>query len=100
MDVRFGSRALEDCYRNHTLGRSAWGEKIATRYVQRVNQLYAARSAADLFTLKALKLHPLKGKRKGQHALRLDVDWRMVVRFEGERWTVVRVEEVSKHYGD
>jgi proteic killer suppression protein len=90
---------LEDCYRQLAAARRAWGEKVATRYVQRINQLYAARTAADLFTLKALRLHPLKGGRKGQHALRLDVDWRLVVRFEGDRWKIVRVEEVSKHYG-
>lgn len=100
MDVRFATQALENCYRELTAGRRAWGQKIAIRYVQRVNALYAAKEAADLFALKSLRLHSLKGARKGQHGLSLDVEWRMVVRFEGERWTVVRIEEVSRHYGD
>jgi proteic killer suppression protein len=100
MDVRFATQALENCYRHSAAGRRAWGQKIALRYVQRVNALYAAREATDLFALKSLRLHPLKGERKGQHVLSLDVEWRMVVRFEGESWTIVRVEEVSRHYGD
>ncbi len=100
MDVRFATPALADCYRDFATARRAWGQKIALRYIQRVNALYAARDAYSLFALTSLRLHPLKGERKGQHALSLDVEWRMVIRFEGERWTVVRVEEVSRHYGD
>ena len=100
MEVRFATQALENCYQDLAVARRAWGQKIANRYIQRVNALYAARAAADLFALKSFRLHPLKGARKGQHGLNLDVEWRMVVRFEGARWTVVRVEEVSRHYGD
>ena len=54
----------------------------------------------DLAALRSLRLHPLKGTRRGRHAINLDGAWRLVVRFEGERLTIVRVEEVSKHYGD
>ncbi len=100
MDVRFGKAQLERSYRDHRLARSLWGEKIARCYVRRVDQLYAAETAHDLFALQALRLHPLKGERQGQHALRLDDAWRLVVRFQGERLTIVTVEEVSKHYGD
>jgi toxin HigB-1 len=60
----------------------------------------AASSARDLFALQSLRLHPLKGDRKGQHAMNLDESWRLVVVFTGKEWKAVRVEEVSKHYGD
>ncbi len=100
MDVRFGTVELETCYRDAKVAQRAWGQKIARRYVQRVDTLYAAKGAKDLFALRALDLHPLKGKRQGQHALRLDDAWRMLVRFDDKGMTVVTVEEVSKHYGD
>jgi len=100
VDVLFATAALERRYRNQAEARKAWGEKVARRYVQRVDALYEAETAADLFTLRALRLHALKGRRHGQHAMRLDDSWRLVVRFEGERWRIVTVEEVSRHYGD
>lgn len=100
MEVRFASGELEKRYRNHAEAQKAWGEKIALRYVQRVDALYEAETMKDLAALRSLRLHPLKGTRRGQHAISLDGAWRLVVRFEGERLTIVRVEEVSKHYGD
>ncbi len=98
--MSFATVELERRYRDSAEAQRAWGEKIARRYVQRVDAVYEAERAKDLFTLQSLRLHPLKGQRRGQHAMRLDDTWRLIVRFEGERLTVVRVEEVSKHYGD
>ena len=100
MDVRFATVELEKRYRSNADARKAWGEKIARRYVQRVDALYEAETMKDLAALRSLRLHPLKGPRRGQHAINLDGAWRLVVRFQGERLTIVRVEEVSKHYGD
>jgi proteic killer suppression protein len=100
LDVRFATVELEKRYRSNADARKAWGEKIARRYVQRVDALYEAETMRDLAALRSLRLHPLKGTRRGQHAINLDGAWRLVVRFEGERLTIVRVEEVSKHYGD
>ena len=99
-DVFFAAVELERRYQEQAEAQKVWGEKIARRYVQRVDALYEAETAADSFSLRALRLHPLKGKRRGQHAMRLDDSWRLIVRFEGERLTIVTVEEVSKHYGD
>ena len=45
-------------------------------------------------------MHPLKGKRRGQFAIRLGDRERLIVAFEDDAWTIVRVEEVSEHYGD
>ena len=53
-----------------------------------------------MFGLRSLALHPLKGGMKGKHALRIDDSWRLIVVFVGDAMKVVRIEEVSKHYGD
>jgi toxin HigB-1 len=73
---------------------------VGRTYIQRVNTLWAARDGRDLFALKALDMHPLKGSRRGQYAIRLGDRERLIVTFEDDAWTVVSVEEVSKHYGD
>ncbi len=54
----------------------------------------------DLFALRALDLHPLKGDRKGQYAIRLGDRERVIVTFADAGLTVVRIEEVTQHYGD
>jgi plasmid maintenance system killer protein len=77
-------------------GTQGVGRKDSDSLRPTYRPMYAAKTAADLFTLKALRLHPLKGGRKGQHSLSLDVDWRVVVRFEGEQWKEAREEEMSR----
>ena len=42
----------------------------------------------------------MKGERKGQFSIHLGERERLIVAFENDAWTIVRVEEVSKHYGD
>jgi len=40
------------------------------------------------------------GNRKGTYSVTLIDRWRMEVSFHDEALTIVRVEEVSQHYGD
>ena len=100
MDVLFLTTRLEKCYRERALAQKAWGEKIARTYVRRIDALYASPSVEELYKIEALHLHALKGARKGQYALWLDEFWRLVVTFQNKQMTIVRVEEVRKHYGD
>jgi plasmid maintenance system killer protein len=100
MQVRFAARKLERCYRELAVGRREWGERVARLYIRRVETLYAARDARDLFALRALDLHPLRGERKGQYSIRLGDRERLIVTFADEEMTIVRIEEVTKHYGD
>jgi plasmid maintenance system killer protein len=55
---------------------------------------------ADLYAIGALRLHPLTGPRQGQLAMTLKWRWRLIVTVGSDTMTVVRVEEVSKHYDD
>lgn len=100
MQVEFAARKLERCYRELTIARREWGERVARAYVRRVDTLYAAKDVRDLFALRALDMHPLKGERKGQYSIRLGDRERLIVTFADEELTIVRIEEVSKHYGD
>ncbi len=100
MEVIFGDDELERCYREIKRGTLRWGKKIAEKYVERINRLNACETGHDLGTFPELKFHPLKGPRAGQWAMNLDPSWRLIVTFSNKRWTVVRVEEVSNHYGD
>lgn len=77
-----------------------WDEKTARRYIERVNILKHAKSADDLYKIPGFNFHPLQGNKKGLYSLTLIGRWRMELSFQGERLTIVRVEEVTQHYGD
>lgn len=100
MQVEFRTTRLTECYQDSKKASQAWGDKVARRYIERVNILKAAKSADDLYKIVVLRFHPLKGGKKGQFSLTLIDRWRLVVMFLDEAKTIVRVEEVSKHYGD
>ncbi len=98
MDVRFRTVRLRTCYEQHQEGVRDWGTKVARRFVQRINLLYAAETENDLRTMKSLRFHKLGGEREGQYGIDLDRRMRLIVTFPSPG--IVRVEEVSKHYGD
>jgi proteic killer suppression protein len=100
VDVIFADTSLRKCYVDHKAAVRKWGQKISKRYVMRVNVLQAVKSAQELHTFPELKFHPLTGDRKGQYALSLDGAWRLIVTFSDSQMKVVRVEEVTDHYGD
>ena len=100
MEVEFRTHRLRSCYEDSSTGVREWGDKVARRYIERVNILKAAKGADDLHRGAALRFHPLKAGRHGQHSIALVDRWRMVVTFRGDALTIVRIEEVSAHYGD
>ena len=100
MEIAFGTKKLERCYKEHAYGRRTWGEAVAKKYAQRVDLLQEAENMREVEKLPGLDCHPLKGDRAGQYGVTLHGRWRLVFTVQGERAEIVRIEEVSKHYGD
>ena len=84
MQVEFRTHRLRSCYVNSSAGVREWGDKVARRYIERVNVLKAAKTADDLYKVSVLRFHPLKGDRQGQHSITLVDRWRMVVTFRDD----------------
>jgi proteic killer suppression protein len=99
MEVRFRNKALQVCYEKQKEAIKRWNQKVARRYVQRIDILLACTSVKDLQTFPQLRFHPLKGKLEGRYAINLDEFWRLIVSFD-EMMRTVYIEEVSKHYDD
>jgi plasmid maintenance system killer protein len=100
MEVIFGSTALRRAYERPAEAQRKWGEQVGRAYVRRVNLLYGLNNARELHAFPETDFHPLTGDRKGQHAITLAGRWRLIVTIVDSKWTVVRLEEVSNHYGD
>ena len=96
--VVFASRELERAYVDVSRATREWGHPLGLRYIQRVKVLIAANNLHELGRSRALRLHPLKGNRRGEWAMGLQGRWRLTVESIDEQ--TVRVKEVSAHYGD
>ena len=85
---------------NYQAGCREWGPDVARKYIQRIDLLQEASSMDEIRRLPGLDCHPLKGRKVGQYGITLHDRWRLIFSLQGERAKVIRVEEVSKHYGD
>ena len=74
-----------------------WGPVTGQRYIDVVRTLRRTSRAQDLYTLLPLRFHPLSGDRRGQHALRLTGQMRMIVTVEDEE--TLMIEEVVDYHG-
>ncbi|MXN63205.1 plasmid maintenance system killer protein [Bacillus sp. BGMRC0062] len=70
-----------------------WPSEVSEGYQRRIQDLQAATSEQDLRARKALHLEKLKGKQwPGCHSIRINIKYRLIVRFiaeDDERVTVV-----------
>ena len=97
MEVRFRHRKLQRCYERDIDAFRTWGPDVGRRYVARVTGLIATERVADLYGMSTLDFHPLTGDRRGQYAIRLTGQMRLIISVESDR--VVTVEEVVDYHG-
>jgi len=83
MQVEFDAADLERLYYDpqFTAGRAA---DVVKRYRKVVGLIRAATDERDLYQFRSLHFEKLKGKRQGQHSLRLNDQWRLIVEIRGE----------------
>lgn len=100
MEVQFRTKKLQAQFQSHQEAERAYGLQVARRYIERINIIRKARDIEELKGIQVLRCHSLKGDRQGQWAIRLTGFTRLIFTLQGERMEIVRIEEVSKHYGD
>ena len=98
--VTFKTRKLEKCYFTYKKAVKAFGDQVAKKYIQRINVIEETEDLDELCTLPVLRCHPLTGNRQGQYAIKLTGFYRLIFTMEEDSLTVVKIEEVSKHYDD
>jgi proteic killer suppression protein len=62
---------------------AGFAQEIVRAYRKRMQQIRAARDERDFMQLKALHYEKLKGKRQGQHSVRLNSQWRLILEIRG-----------------
>ena len=100
MKVRFRTNTLQKQYEKSENAIAAYGKQVGRKYIQRINIIKKSKNIDELVSIRTLRCHPLKGKRKGEWALDLTGFYRLIFTLHGENLEIARIEEVSKHYDD
>lgn len=95
---RFSNKKLEALY---TAEKDAhkFDRAVVDAFFDVMAMIEAAKDERDLYGLKSLHFEKLKGDRKGQHSLRLNQQWRLIVLIESDDQgnVIVVVDLVDYH---
>lgn len=99
MRIHFESDELQRLYEDPNHVAPQFGPDVIKAFRKKVGFLYAAGSELDLRNYRALRFEKLEGDRAGQHSIRLNMQWRLVLRLESDRdgRVLIIIEIVDYH---
>ena len=99
MRIRFEDDDLRRLHEEHDFVLPRLGPEVTRAFRKRVAYLEEAESEADLRHYKALHYEKLRGSRSGQRSIRLNRQWRLILRVEADAdGRLLIVVEVVNHY--
>jgi proteic killer suppression protein len=97
MIASFGDRATEDLHHNRPTNRARrFPPDIVALALVKMDLLNGAAAVLDLRTPPGNRLEALKGDLKGYHSIRVNEQWRLVFRWEGNNAHEVRLMDYHK----
>lgn len=99
MRIDFEDDDLRRLYEERDFVLSRIGPEVTKAFRKAVGFLVAASTQADIRNYKALRLKKLQGDREGQYSVRLNRQWRLIIRFEtdSEGQLLIVIEVVDYH---
>ncbi|RKH42569.1 plasmid maintenance system killer [Corallococcus sp. AB050B] len=98
MRFEFESKKLEALYLNEE-GARKYPRPVVGSFFEVMAAIDAATSTQDLLKLKGLNFEKLKGNRKGQCSLRLNDQWRLIVKVGTENGKqCLRIVEIADYH--
>jgi toxin HigB-1 len=98
VDIEFSTNRLFEASLNLSKASRYFGIPIGRKYIQRMAVIRAADNFNQLFGLRALRFHPLKGNRTSQYSIILTGNTGLIVeRIQEDR---IRIVDVEDYHGD
>ncbi|WP_425338159.1 type II toxin-antitoxin system RelE/ParE family toxin [Corynebacterium coyleae] len=99
MRIRFEDKILKRLAEDSSFQPKRWSSELVRAYRRKIQVLANASDERDLRALKSLRLEQLRGNRVGTSSIRLNKQFRLVIRFETDedRRIVVVIEMVDYH---
>ena len=82
MEVEFDDADLDrlESDAQYTAGHS---QEVVRAFRKRMQQIRAFRDERDFMAVRSLNFEKLKGTREGQHSIRLNLQWRLILEIRG-----------------
>lgn len=98
MEVEFDDDDLDrlETDAQYTAGHS---QEVVRAYRKRMQQIRAFRDERDFLAVRSLNFEKLKGNREGQHSIRLNLQWRLVLEIRGNHpCKVIGIVEIVDYH--
>lgn len=98
MEVEFDDDDLDrlETDAQYTAGHS---QEVVRAYRKRMQQIRAFRDERDFLAVRSLNFEKLKGNREGQHSIRLNLQWRLILEIRGNHpCKVIRIVEIVDYH--
>lgn len=83
MDIAFKDEALDRLETDADFN-GGFGDPVVKAYRKRIQQIRAAHDERTFYAHKSLHFEKLQGSREGQHSMRLNDQWRLIIELRGE----------------
>ncbi len=78
---------------------AGFAQEVVRAYRKRLQQIRAFRDERDFVAVRSLNFEKLKGNRNGQHSIRLNLQWRLVLEIRGAHpCKVVGIIEIADYH--
>lgn len=84
MRVAFADNKLKRLYTDPEYRPARYGPELVRAYRKKVTLLRAASDERELRAHKSLRLEKLRGDLAGRHSVRLNQQWRLIIKFEAD----------------
>ena len=98
MEIKYKSRKLEKTLTIASLTQKQYGEEMAYKINQRLQEIRASSSVEQMIQYKIGRCHLLKGNRQNQFALDLIHPYRLVFEKIGNDIQIVKILEVIDYH--
>jgi proteic killer suppression protein len=99
VELEFEDDDLRRLYTQPGSHSPSMGPELLKQYRKKVGLIAAARDERDLMKMRSLRFEKLRGSRAGQHSVRLNDQWRLILRLvtRDRTRTAIVVEVVDYH---
>jgi proteic killer suppression protein len=102
MEVVFNNLYLERIFEGKkVLGKPKYGKDVILKFKKTVLMLQFANSVSDVKKFKGLNFESLKGDYKGYYSVRVDIQYRLILRLDKNQFFVddiIVIEDLTNHY--
>jgi toxin HigB-1 len=100
VQLEFADRELERLWSDPEFSSRQFGPDLVRNVRKKLGFVAQAQTTQSIRAMKSLRLEKLRGNREGQHSIRLNDQWRLILRFatdEADQVTAVVVGLVDYH---